>query len=114
MESNQVWRKIKVTATGIVPGISAGNVFGGIITQVAGTTTTLTGYDAATADADNLIIPTTNTATTNVAGAFVSPFGGAVGSLTAPPNVSAGMILTTGLYLTVGGTGSPSFWVLFR
>jgi hypothetical protein len=112
MEYNQIWKKKLVTATG--PVLGQGQVFGGIITQVAGTSTTITGYDAATADSANLIIPTTDATKSNIAGVFTSPFGGAVGNLTSPPVVSAGLILTTGLYLTLGGSGSPAVWVLFR
>lgn len=108
------WRKIKVTATGVVAGISAGDVFGGIIAQVAGTSTTITAYDDSAATAANLIIPTTSASTSNVPGAFISPFGGAVGTLNAPPPASDGLVLTTGLYITLGGTGSPAVWVLIR
>jgi len=109
-----VWKKKQITATGAVDGIGPGDVFGGIITQAVGTTTTLTAYDAASAVAANLIIPVTTTTNTNVAGAFTSPFGGAGGLATTAPSVDAGLILTTGLYVTIGGTGAPTFWVLFH
>jgi hypothetical protein len=109
-----VWKKVRITATGAVAGIGAGSIFGGIITQAVGTSTTLTAYDAASAVAADLIIPVTTTANTNVAGAFTSPFGGAGGVVTQAPPVGAGLLLTTGLYVAVGGTGSPTFWVLYR
>jgi len=109
-----VWKKVRITATGNVAGIVAGSVFGGIITQTVGTTTTLTAYDAASAVAADLIIPVTTTTNTNVAGAFTSPFGGSGGVVTAAPSVGAGLYLTTGLHVVVGGTGSPAFWVLYR
>lgn len=109
-----VWKKVRITATGNVAGIVAGSVFGGIITQAVGTATTLAAYDAASAVAADLIIPVTNTTNTNVAGAFTSPFGGAGGVTTAAPPVSAGMLLTTGLHVVIGGTGAPTFWVLYR
>lgn len=108
------WRKAKLTATGIVPGVSKGNIYGGIITQAVGTSTTLTVYDDTAAVAGNLITPVTNTTTTNVAGAFTSPYGSAVGSLTAVPSVDSGIELDNGLYVTIGGTGSPTFWVLYQ
>ena len=109
-----VWKKVRITATGNVAGIVAGSIFGGIITQAVGTSTTLTAYDAASAVAADLVIPVTTTANTNVAGAFTSPFGGAGGVVTAAPPVGAGLLLTTGLHVVVGGTGSPTFWVLYR
>ena len=109
-----VWKKVRITATGNVAGIVAGSVFGGIITQAVGTSTTLTVYDAASAVAADLIIPVTTTGNTNVAGAFTSPFGGAGGVVTAAPPVDAGMLLTTGLHVVIGGTLSPTFWVLYR
>lgn len=109
-----VWKKVRITATGTVAGIVAGSIFGGIITQVVGLTTTLTAYDAASASVNDLIIPVTTTGNTNVAGAFTSPFGGAGGVVTAAPPVDAGLLLTTGLHVVIGGTGTPTFWVLYR
>lgn len=109
-----VWKKVRITATGNVAGIVPGSIFGGIITQTVGTTTTLSAHDAASAVAADLIIPTTTTTNTNVAGAFTSPFGGAGGVVTQAPPVNAGMLLTTGLHVVVGGTGAPTFWVLYR
>lgn len=108
------WRKQRITATGAVAGVGAGNIYGGIVTQVVGTTTTLTVYDAATADAAKLITPVTATATTNVAGAFTPCVGSSVSALTAVPPMETGLELTTGLYVTIGGTGSPAFWVLYQ
>lgn len=109
-----VWKKVRISATGNVAGVVAGSVFGGIITQAVGTSTTLSAHDAASAVAADLIIPTTTTTNTNVAGAFTSPFGGAGGVVTAAPPVGAGLLLTTGLHVVVGGTGAPTFWVLYR
>lgn len=109
-----VWKKARITATGNVAGIVAGSIFGGIITQAIGTTTTLTAYDAASAVSTDLIVPVTTTTNTNVAGAFTSPFGGAGGVVTAAPPVDAGLLLTTGLHVVIGGTGAPAFWVLYR
>ncbi|OFZ67390.1 MAG: hypothetical protein A2V79_09265 [Betaproteobacteria bacterium RBG_16_56_24] len=109
-----VWKKKLVTATGAVNDIGPGDVFGGIITQAVGTSTTLTAYDAATAVAADLLLGPTTTANTNVVGAFTSPFGGAGGLATTAPNAGAGLLLTTGLYITIGGTGSPTFWVLYH
>ncbi len=108
------WRKQRITATGVVPGVGAGNIYGGIVTQVVGTTTTLTVYDAASAVAASLITPVTATATTNIAGAFTPCIGSSVSALTAVPPMETGIELTTGLYVTIGGTGSPAFWVLYQ
>lgn len=105
------WKMKRMTATG--QALGAGQVFGGIIVQAAGTTTVLTAYDDTSAVAASLIIPATATANSNVAGVYVSPMGGAVGTLTATPNV-AGLILVNGLWLVIGGTGTPSVWVLYR
>lgn len=106
------WRMKKITATG--QALVAGEVFGGFVTQAAGTATTLTAYDDTSAVAGNLIIPATDTTKSNIAGVFVSPFGGGVGPLTVPPPVNSGLILQNGLWVVVGGTGTPSVWVLFR
>ena len=112
--SAPVWKKVRITATGTVTGIVAGSIFGGIITQAVGTTTTLTAYDAASAVTADVVVPVTTTTNTNVAGAFTSPFGGAGGVVTAAPPVDAGLLLTTGLHVVIGGTGAPTFWVLYR
>lgn len=108
------WKKLKVTATGAVSGLGKGNIYGGIITQAVGTSTTLTVYDDTAATAGYLITPVTNTATTNVAGAYTAPIGSSVSSLTAIPNMDFGIELERGLYITIGGTGSPTFWVLYQ
>jgi hypothetical protein len=113
MEIANVWHKKLLTATGVALG--RGQVFGGLVVQVAGTTTTFACYDdAAAATAANLIVPTTATSTSNVAGVYISPLGGAVGTLTSPPNGGAGIVLENGLWVVIGGTGTPSVWVLFR
>ena len=106
------WRKLKVTASGTILG--RGNIYGGIVTQVVGTTTTLTVYDDTTAVAGNLITPVTATGTTNIAGAYTPAIGSSVSSLTAVPNMDFGIELERGLYITIGGTGSPAFWVLYK
>ena len=108
------WNKLRVTATGLVSGVGRGNVYGGIITQAVGTSTTIAVYDNTTAVAADLITPVTATATTNVAGAFTPAIGSSVSSLTAVPNMDFGIVLDKGLFITVGGTGSPTFWVLYR
>ena len=108
------WSKVKITATGLVPNLGRGNTFGGIITQSIGTLTTLTAYDDIAANAGNLIMPITAAAATNVAGVFTSPFGGANGTLTTCPPVMSGLELERGLYVTIGGTGAPTFYVLYK
>lgn len=107
--TNQGWKRRKVTATGLV-GLGAGTIYGGVYMTTAGTTTTLTAYDAATADAAAILHAATATLT---AGQYVSPIGG-VSPITVAPAMSDGVLLSTDLYLTVGGTGSPVFWVLFK
>jgi hypothetical protein len=109
------WKKTKVTATGAVANLGKGNIYGGIVTQVVGTTTTITVYDDVAATAGYLITPVTATATTNVAGAFTSAIGSGVSPLTvAAPLPVSGIELERGLYITIGGTGSPAFWVLYK
>lgn len=104
-----VWKKIRVTASGVVAGLTAGNVIGGFIVQTS-TALTLTAYDDTVAtDATKVIVPVTAAL---AVGQLVSPFGGGVGPVTVANMPSAGMLLTTGLYLTVGGSGSA--WVLYR
>ena len=103
-------KRMKMTASGIVPGIGPGNEFFGVVMTTAGTTTTASCYDAASADANNLLAPTSATLT---AGQYVGPFGGVV-PITAAFPVPYGAYLNTGLYLAIGGTGSPVFWVLYR
>lgn len=108
------WKKLRVTATGAVAGIGKGNIYGGIVTQVVGTTTTLTVYDDTTAVAASVINPVTATATTNIAGAYTPCVGSSVSALTAVPPLETGIELERGLYITIGGTGSPAFWVLYQ
>jgi hypothetical protein len=107
------WNKKLVSATGSV-GLPAGTIYGGLICQVVGTTTTVTVYDDVAATAANLITPVTATATTNIAGAYISPFGSGVSALTVAPTIAEGLQLERGLYITIGGTGTPSFWVLYQ
>ena len=102
------WKKRKVTASGIVG--SAGEIFGGIMVPTVGTTTTVTAYDDTSAAAANLLFPATATLT---AGQFINPVGGVV-PITADKSLGQGLFLHTGLYLTIGGTGSPSMWVLYK
>ena len=108
------WNKLRITATGLVSGISRGNIYGGIITQAVGTLTDLTVYDNTTAVVADLITPTTASGTTNVAGAFIAPIGSSVSALTSIPNMDYGIKLDKGLFITIGGTGSPTFWILYR
>jgi hypothetical protein len=109
------WKKLRVTATGLVSGIRKGNIYGGIVTQAVGTTTTVAVYDDTTAVAASLITPVTATATTNIAGAFTPAMGSSVSSLTVvPPMGDFGVELERGLFITIGGTGSPTFWILYQ
>lgn len=108
------WSKKRVTATGVVEGIGRGNVYGGIVTQVVGVTTTVTVYDDTSAVAGSLITPVTATATTNIAGVYTPPIGSGVTSLTTVQSLSEGIELERGLFITIGGTGSPAFWVLYQ
>lgn len=108
------WRKVLITATGLVPNLGKGVIYGGMICRTGGTSTTITAYDDTTAVAGNLITPVTNTATTNVAGAYISPFGSGVSALTVAPTIDSGLELERGLYVTIGGSGSPAFWVLYQ
>jgi hypothetical protein len=108
------WNKVRITATGVVPNLKAGSVYGGIVTQAVGTTTTLTVYDDTSAVTASLITPVTATATTNVAGAFSGPIGSGVSAITAVPPMNVGLTLERGLYVVIGGTGSPTFWVLYK
>jgi hypothetical protein len=105
MPSPLAWNKTAVTATGQVLG--QGVEFGGAFLSVAGTSTTLTAYDNTSA-AGNPVIPVSATLTV---GQFVPPNGGLPVGAALP---AEGVMLTTGLYVTVGGTGSPVFYVLWR
>jgi hypothetical protein len=104
------WKKVKVTATGIVSKIKPGAIYGGAFMVAAGTSTTLTAYDDASAAAGSLLHPVTAILT---AGQMIGPMGG-VGAITAVSPIGEGIRMERGLYLTVGGTGSPSFWVLYK
>lgn len=108
------WNKVRITATGAVPNLTAGSIYGGIVTQAVGTNTTLTIYDSTAATTAHLITPVTATGTTNVAGAFTGPIGSGVSAITAVPPMTAGLKLERGLYVAIGGTGSPTFWVLYK
>lgn len=105
MASNGAWNKTLVTASANVFG--KGVEFGGAYLSVAGTSTTITAYDAITAAGDP-VIPTT---TALAVGQYVPPAGGLALNVAIPAN---GVVLTTGLYITVGGTGSPKIYVLWR
>lgn len=106
--ANTGWKLKKITATG--QALAAGDVFGGVMHPTTGTTTTLTAYDDTSAVAGNLIIATTATLT---AGQFVGCTGGVV-TITASRDLSDGIQMARGLWLVVGGTGSPVFWVLYK
>lgn len=108
------WNKVRITATGAVSNLGPGSIYGGIVTQVVGTNSTITAYDATAATAAYLITPVTATGTTNIAGAFSGPIGSSVSALTAVPQMAVGLKLERGLYVEVGGTGSPAFWVLYQ
>ena len=108
------WNKVRITATGVVPNLKEGSIYGGIITQAVGTSTTITAYDDTSAVTASLITPITATGTTNIAGAFSGPIGSGVSAITAVPPMETGIKLERGLYITVGGTGSPTFWVLYK
>lgn len=113
LSAGQIWKRQRITASGAVAGIGAGNVFGGLMYQVAGTSTTITVHDDTVGtDATKLLIPTT--AALAAVGYFINPFGGAIATDTIQPQAMAGLLLDTGLYVTIGGTGSPAFWVLYR
>jgi hypothetical protein len=104
MASPEAWNRTLVTATGQVFG--QGVEFGGVHLSVAGTSTTVTVYDNTSAAGDP-IIPTTAALTV---GQYVPPTGLALNT-TLPTN---GIRITTGLYVTVGGTGSPKIYILWR
>lgn len=108
------WRKVLVTATGTVPGIGKGNIYGGIVTRTVGTTSTVTVYDATAATAAYLITPVTATATTNIAGAYTPCIGSSVSALTAVPPLETGIEVERGIHVVIGGSGSPAFWVLYQ
>lgn len=102
------WKTKKVTASGQVLG--AGAIYGGIMMPIAGTSSTVTVYDDTSAVAANTLTPTTAALT---AGQFVSPTSGVV-PITANAGLADGLVLNLGLYITVGGTGSPTFLVLYK
>jgi hypothetical protein len=102
------WKLKKVTATG--QALGAGDVFGGIMMPTAGTSTTVALYDDTSAAAGSLIVATTATLT---AGQFVSPSAGVV-PITASAALADGLVMNKGLWMVVGGTGSPVFWVLYK
>lgn len=104
------WKKVKVTATGQVAKIKPGAIYGGAFMVTAGTSTTLIAYDDTSAAAANQLHPVTAALT---AGQAVGPMGG-VGAVTVLSPVCEGVRLERGLYLTIGGTGSPAFWVLYK
>lgn len=111
MASFDMWHKTLVTASGLVPGITLGNLgveYGGIQMITPGTSTTVTVYDNTTATGDPAI-PTT--ATLSTAGTFVSAFGS---SITSVPTPGSGVRFVNGIYVNIGGSGSPKFWVYWR
>ena len=102
------WRIRKVTATG--QALGAGEIFGGLMMPTAGTSTTVACYDDTSAAAGSLFIPTSATLT---AGQFVSPTGGVI-PITATGAIADGLVMSKGLWVVIGGTGSPVFWVLYK
>lgn len=107
MASPNAWNRKLITATGQVFG--QGVEVGGFYVSVAGTNTTITAHDNTEASGDP-IVPTTATLTV---GQSVNPFGGLAVNGSGPVG-DAGYRLSTGLYVTVGGTGSPKIYVLWR
>lgn len=104
--AQEAWNLKEISATGAVFA-NRDVEFGGCFLAVAGTSTTVTAYDATSA-AGSPIIPTTAALTV---GQYVPPFGGLALNIAAP---AFGIRLNTGLYITVGGTGSPKIYVLWR
>ena len=100
--SGPVWKKVKVTATGAVPGVTDGHIFGGL-SYISGTSPTAIAYDAASADTDNQLWAAAATVADK---APVNCLGKAADALT------FGVELSTGLYLTVTGT-NPVIWVWY-
>lgn len=86
-----------VTATGAV--IDGPCIVYGMETDTAGTSSTLTLYDNASAASGTVVMPAVATGTVNVVG-YSRAFG-----------AGKGVLCANGLYATVGGTGSPSFRV---
>lgn len=107
MPSPLAWKKKEITALGDQAVFGQGVEIGGFWVAAAGTGTTLTCYDDAAAKND-MFLPVTATLTV---GQFVQPFGGLPIPGTAP---DYGLMLNKGLYITVGGTGSPEIYVLYR
>lgn len=92
-----VWNKKRVTTTGTV--IVGACEFGGVICQVAGTSTTVTVYDATSVVAESVVVASTSLASANAVAA---------------PGVSGGVQMSNGIHVVIGGSGSPAVWVLYR
>lgn len=98
--STGAWNKKRVTASGVA--FTGACEFGGVICQVVGTSTTVTVYDATSASANDMVVASTNLTAAND---FVAPTKAVGGS---------GLHHKNGIYVTLGGTGSPAVWVLYR
>jgi hypothetical protein len=105
MPYNLAWNKQLITATGAVMGSNV--EVAGFYVSAAGTTTTLAVYDNTSAAGDP-VVPTTATLST---GQFIPCPGGLPLN---GPFPSIGVMFTTGVYVTVGGTGSPKIYMLWR
>jgi len=101
--ASPVWKKVRVTATGLVSAVGAGRIFGGL-SYISGTAPTAIAYDALTADTTNQLwagaAPVVDRAPVNCLG-------------NASSVLTFGVELTNGLFLTLGGT-SPVLWVWYR
>ena len=94
------WNKKRMTATGTA--VVGECEFGGVICQAAGTSTTVTVYDATSVVAADMVVASTNMTAAND---FVS----------ATKSVGAnGLHHKNGIHVVIGGTGSPAVWVLYR
>lgn len=108
--SGMGWKVARVTATGTVPGIGPGSIFGGVIVQ-SGTAVQVTAYDdTAATDATKLRVPIT---AAMAVGEFASPLGGGVAAVTNPMRGCVGLELSTALHIVLAGT-TPVVLVLYR
>jgi len=103
---NESWKLKEITATGVA--FPHPIDFGGAFLAVAGTSTTITAYNHAASATGSPVVPTTAALTV---GQFVPPAGGLALNVVPPAN---GIRCDAGLYVTVGGTGSPKIYILWR
>lgn len=107
------WKTKLVTASGVVPELVPGSVYGGAVCTVGGTGTTVTCYDEATADATASKLIYGVSATVAV-GESVGPVGRHKAAVGVVPPLNYGVVINEGLNFVIGGTGSPSFLILYR